>query len=96
MYETQANIGNTPIRKPVSVEVAEFAQNLANRAQDIADRVDGKLHSVMTSSTPRELVNACVKDSVEYPPLFSDLRINLQGIESALNSIEYAMSRTEL
>lgn len=84
-----------PARQPVSADVMQYAQNLANRAQSLAERVNGKLHPVMTSETPRACGTAC-KDSVEYPPMFADMRNNLQGIEAALDSIEYAMSRTEL
>ena len=85
----------SPTREPVSAEVASYVQRLAERALFLADRVNGKLHSVMTSECPR----ACEekgKDLVEYPPLFSDIRSNLNGIENALDSIESAMSRTEL
>ena len=99
MYENTAKSGNaigaSATRQPVAAEVAQFAQNLNQRAVSLAERVNGKLHPVMTSDYPRE----CCKptpDSVEYPPLFSDLRGNLQGIEGALNAIEYALSRTEL
>ena len=99
MYENAAKLGNAigaaQTRQPVAAEVAQFAQNLNQRAASLAELVNGKLHPVMTSDYPRE----CCKptpDSVEYPPLFSDLRGNLQGIEVALNAIEYALSRTEL
>lgn len=84
-----------PQRKPVSAEVANYAERLANRAQQLAERVNGKLHSVMTSEGPRPDELPC-KDPVEYPPLFSDMRGNLNGISNALDSIEDAMSRTEL
>lgn len=82
-------------RQSVAAEVAQFAQNLSQRAASLAERVNGKLHPIMTSDYPRE----CCKptpDSVEYPPLFSDLRVNLQGIDDALSAIEFALSRTEL
>ena len=82
-------------RQPVSAEVAQFAERLANQAQALAERVNGKLHSVMTSECPRPCEIAS-KDSTEYPPLFSDLRGNLMTINGALESIEYALSRTEL
>ena len=84
-----------PQRQPVSAEVAEYAERLSNRAYQLAERVNGKLHSVMTSEQPRpcELKS---NDPVEYPPLFADMRGNLNGISNALDSIEYALSRTEL
>ena len=82
-------------RDPVSVEVAGFAERLANRAQDLAERVNGKLHSVMTSEMPRPC-EGIGKDGQEYPPLFADLRGNFNAIAGALDTIEYALSRTEL
>lgn len=102
MYEnqSQAKLGNaigagSPDRQPVAAEVANFAERLARRAQELAERVNGKLHSVMTSECPRPC-EGIGKDSQEYPPLFADLRGNFQSIASALDSIEYALSRTEL
>jgi hypothetical protein len=94
-YANSTLVSDCAPRQPVSAEVAQFAERLANQAQQLAERVNGKLHSVMTSECPRpcEVVN---KDSTEYPPLFSDLRGNLIAINGALESIEYAMSRTEL
>lgn len=95
MQPKYANEATCTDRQPVSAEVAMFADRLAKRAQDLAERVNGKLHSVMTSETPRpcEVVG---KDGHEYPPLFNDLRGNFQAIAGALDSIEYAMQRTEL
>jgi hypothetical protein len=82
-------------RQPVAAEVVQFAERLANQAQALAERVNGKLHSVMTSDCPRPC-EVTGKDSIEYPPLFSDLRGKLIAINGALESIEYAISRTEL
>ena len=82
-------------RQPIAVEVAKLAASIANHAQQVSEIANIKLQPVMTSETPRAC-NGQAKDSVEYPPLFSDLRNSLQGIESALNSIEYMLSRTEL
>ncbi len=84
-----------PGRQPVSAEVAQLAEYLSSRAQALAERVNVKLHSVMTSDCTRPC-EVAGKDSTEYPPLFADLRGNLRGIDSALDSIEYALSRTEL
>ena len=84
-----------PVRPPVSTEVAQFAEGLANQAQALAERVNNKLHSVMTSDFPRPY-EVAGKTSTEYPPLFADLRGNLMRIDDALESIEYALSRTEL
>ena len=82
-------------REPVSAEVVCFANRLVNQAQQLAGLVNEKLRPVMTSDRPRPCEET-VKDGMEYPPLFADLRGNFQAIAVALDSIEYAMSRTEL
>lgn len=85
-------------RQPVSAEVAQSAERVAARAQHLSELLDNKLHSVMTTASPRpsETVSSVNKDLVEYPPLFADLRDCLTRINAALDAIEYAMSRTEL
>jgi hypothetical protein len=95
MQPKYANEASCTARQPVSAEVAQFAERLATRARDLAERTNGKLHSVMTSETPRSC-EVLSKDGQEYPPLFADLRGNFVSIASALDSIEYALSRTEL
>lgn len=94
MYEKEVGCS---ARQPVAAEVAQFAERLAKQAQVLADKVNGKLHSVMTSDRPQPCNPLSdSKDSVEYPPLFNDLRGNLSAIELAFASIEHALSRTEL
>jgi len=95
MQPKYANEASCTVRQPVSAEVAQFAERLATRARDLAERTNGKLHSVMTSETPRSC-EVLSKDGQEYPPLFADLRGNFVAIAGALDSIEYALSRTEL
>lgn len=94
-YSNTAIGAECSTRQTVAAEVAQFAERLANQAHALAERVNGKLHSVMTSECPRPC-EVAGKDSTEYPPLFSDLRGNLMTINGALESIEYALSRTEL
>ena len=82
-------------RRPVSADILQFARDLASRAQEISTIVDDKLAPVMIRA---QLPSDDVQDNVmvDYPPLFLDLRDSLLSIEAALNSIVYAMSRTEL
>lgn len=94
-YSNTAIDAECTARQTVAAEVAQFAERLANQAQTLAEQVSNKLHSVMISEYPRPCEVAS-KDSTEYPPLFSDLRGNLMTINSALESIEYTLSRTEL
>lgn len=93
-YATKVAL-EAPARQSVAIEVTQFADSLANRAQQLVGRVNEKLQPVMSSEVPRAC-SASTKESMEYPPLFADLRSNFQAISSALESIEYAMSRTEL
>lgn len=94
-YATETKDADCEARQPVSREVAQFTERLAHQAHALAERVNGKLHSVMTSECPRPC-EVAIKDSTEYPPLFSDLRDNLLVIKVALESIDYSLSRTEL
>lgn len=83
-------------RQTIAAEVAQLAQRMADRAQQLVEQMHKKLHPVMTAPyypPPRE---AAITDSIEYPPLFFDLRGNLMAINGALESIEHALSRTEL
>ena len=88
-----ANEATVRSGKPVSAEVAQFAERLATRA-GFAERTNGKPILVMTSETPRSC-EVLSKDGQEVPPLFADLRGNFVAIAGALDSIEYALPRTE-
>ena len=90
-----ASNANIQKKQPVSLEIAQLAQDLANKAQALSERVDDKLAPVMISAEPLNS-GAVAKDVTEYPPLFSDLRDSLRRINAALDNIGYAMSRTEL
>lgn len=81
-------------RQPVAVEITEFAQSLANRAAELKERVNGKLHPVMQSDFARPCDPEC-KDP-EFPPLFNDLRNSFRAIAASLETIEHALNRTEL
>mgnify|MGYP001559326346 CR=1 FL=1 len=94
MSSEKNNIGCEAVRRPVAAEVAEFAQFLANRATALSERVNFKLESVMAADCPRPCDTE--RKEQQYPPLFSDMRNSFRGIEVALDSIENAISRTEL
>ena len=92
---TTANEGCAVGREPLAADILRYGESLANRAQSLAERVNGKLRPVMTSETPRAMPD-CAKDAREWPPLFNELRNYFDAVGSALESIDYAMSRTEL
>ena len=82
-------------RQPLAADIMNYAASLATRAQNLAERVNGKLRPVMTSEIPRPIPDPA-KDAREWPPLFHELRSCFDVVGDALESIEYAMSRTEL
>ena len=86
---------NKPTRESAAVEVMRFADQLSNRAQDLAKRVEEKLGPIAMEDTPKNIGNEC-KEARIYPLLFSEFRNKLLAIESAFNSIDSTISRTEL
>ena len=100
MYTGESKLGNTiaPVQKQsVAAEVVSYVERLANRAQQLTERVDMKLHPIMTSDQlqpkPTEVTD---KVGREYPPLFAGIQSKLYEISCALESIERALDRTEL
>lgn len=93
-YANTPKEGCAPARQPISEEVVQFSEQLAHQAQQLAERVNNKLQSVMSVADPRPTEAQCKEK--EYPPLFCYLRGNFIVINDALESIEYALSRTEL
>lgn len=107
-YQTQPVTGRlmggpdvVAARKSVATEVVEHAAHLAKRAQASAERANQVLQPVMITDglvdgpVPEGAISSAQKER-EYPPMFAELRANLLTIENAINSINYALSRTEL
>ena len=70
-------------------------RNVVSHAVDLAKRVHEKIDPVMLpGSSP--LVSSENKEPETWPPLFNELRMKMQSIEQSLNSIEDALTRTEL
>jgi hypothetical protein len=88
------NVGS-PAREPVAAEICHFAERLAERAENMASRMGGKLSSVTTSQSPRCGAESKT-ESQEYPPLFSELRARFAAISSAMDQMEDTLNRTEL
>lgn len=79
----------------VAKDILDLAQRIADRSDVIAGKVHMRLGPVMMPpSPPTEAKPEQV--SRTYPPLFDELRERCRTIERALNSIEEALSRTEL
>lgn len=95
--EKYSDVGNSAkiARETVAQEVMQYASRLAEMADKVSSRVQGKLQPVMLSDRPCGTVEKA-KEPREYPPLFEELRNRLQVIESSLYSIENSISRTEL
>lgn len=86
---------DSAVRESVAAEICKFAAGLAERAENLAARMSGKLSPVTTSATPACGVDKKI-DSKEYPPLFAELRTRFFSLETAMNQIEDTLSRTEL
>lgn len=81
-------------REPVSHEIMYSAARIAGKAESLEKRLHEKLGPVMQSCPP--ICEVKGKPLSIYPPLFEDLRSKLDVIDCALNSMEDAISRTEL
>lgn len=77
-YENSGQNAECQNRQPIAIEVVQFADRIACQAQALAERVNDKLYSVMTSDCQRPY-DVVGRDSIEYPPLFSDLRAVADG-----------------
>ena len=99
MYKEGASIDCSnsvaPPREPIAAEICKFAAGLAERAENLAARVGGKLSTVATSPAPQCREDSKL-DSREYPPLFAELRNRFFTLSSAMDQIEDTLSRTEL
>jgi len=95
MYQEKDVCAKNAEREPVSHEIMYSAARIAEKAEALEKRMHDKLGPVMMLCPPAcEALNG--KTISTYPPLFEDLRSKLDVIERALNSMEEALSRTEL
>jgi len=98
MYKGNGEMEKATIaaRPTVADEIGRFADELAERIARLADRIEGKLSPITTSSCPSPPLCENAKDNREYPPLFNELRIRFTDIKCALNRIEDTINRVEL
>lgn len=92
--ETMKNPPALGLRQTVASQALDYITKVCDMADRIAARAYERLQPVMAPSTPRGQPENI--DQVEWPPLFSDIRNKMQAIEAALDSIDDALSRTEL
>ena len=92
------NEGKTQAQETVGVLITKLATGIADRAENLAERLSQRLVPVMRADRPsiQETSGKLANVPREYPPLFEELRNKLQNIENALNRIESCLSRTEL
>lgn len=95
MQQNYNSVPEEATQDAVALLIAKFAGGLADRSEQLAERVHTKLYSVMTSDCPPP-VEVAKLSGREYPPLFNDLRGKFQRISDSLDCIEYEMRRTEL
>lgn len=86
---------NPVAREPVSVELTRYSEKLAARAENLAEYVHMRLLPVMNNEPPSP-PSEKASDMQDWPPLFNELRANFDVVATALDRIEYALSRTEL
>lgn len=96
MYKDNEKCTTQPVPQcTVSDEILGYASSLAEQINYLAERVHGKLRPVMVEDYPKAGCCEAVK-SREYPPLFNELRNKFDSIKYSIESIESALSRTEL
>lgn len=81
-------------REPISHEIMNFVERLANQAEKTAGRASEKLAPICVQPCPT--TNGGEKISREYPPLFSDMRDRLITIETALTRLNDVLDRAEV
>ena len=81
-------------REPISHDIIKYAAILAERANGIASRVEGKLAPVCHTASP--LGNTGTEVQKSYPPFFAEVRDYLSGVDRALDSIDCTLSRCEV
>ena len=84
-----------PLRQTAAMETLNLCTDLAKRASDLADYVNGRLQPVMLHCPVANKEHG-PETTKEYPPLFNDIRAGLKTISSALDSIQESLDRTEL
>ena len=81
-------------KEPIGQELLKRYANLADKAKELAERVQTKLIPIMNNAPT--VAEDEGKDMLEYPPLFSELREYYKTIKNALNDIDACLSRVEI
>jgi hydrogenase maturation factor len=76
-------------------ELIERLENLSERAHNTVDRVYEKLDGVCMPNTPNKDIEKGMIER-EYPQYFSQMRVNLNSIENALQRLDGLMARCEV
>ena len=85
----------TETREPVRMALLALAGAIAERAEKLATRVEGKLEPVCTvGETVPKLASADIEPP--WPPLFDELRTLIGNTSAALDRIENTISKVEL
>ena len=81
-------------RQPVSHEILERMNNIAELSRDISDKVNDRLTPIMRDEPGQEDIPETPEQA--YPPLFITMRTQLKIIESSLLSIGLDISKVEI
>lgn len=81
-------------RQPISIEIMVMAADLADRADNLGDKLSDKLSKVIIPY-PQGVGGVELKDD-SYPALWEEMRMHLRRIEEALNRSHYLIEKAEL
>lgn len=82
-------------KEPIANELLKNFRFLAERAHNLAQRVDGKLQPIMRDPEPSCMDKTCSPGDC-YPPLLDDYRNVMYQIQGSLATIEDCLNRTEV
>jgi hypothetical protein len=85
----------TAVRENAASKTVARLTDLTSRANELADRTNGRLVSVTRQSSPA--IRDDAKKGDEWrPPLFAEMWSYLDTLETALNSIDDTLNRLEI
>lgn len=90
------NEAGNACRELISAAVMGKLEGLAMRMEQLNDRLLGKLEPIMMPDAPATLSNGIYPPDEVYPRYFEKMREFHRTIERSINSIETALSRTEI
>lgn len=82
-----------PVRRPISANLIELSERVAEKAGMVAERANLKLDPIMSTAPP---CSEAENIPPEWPPLFSKLRSSLMSAERSIQYIDEMLNRVEV